>query len=174
MKYLNLLLIVILLASCNAQKIAQKRCDKHIAKAKEMGCLKESDSVKIVIKYIKGDTLISYVPIYVDSSSLDSLNKKDSCFTKERVSVIIRTLKVKEVNAVDSNYKLRIWLSDGKIMYDLKLPARKDSTIYETKYLEKKDIVSPNGGFYMPIWLVWLVAILGIIAIVLSLSKYNE
>lgn len=170
MKYLNLLLIIIILASCNAQK----RCEKHIAKAKQMGCLKESDSVKIVVKYIKGDTLISYVPIYIDSSSLDSLNKKDSCFTKDRVSVIIRTLKVKEVNAIDSNYKLRIWLSDGKIMYDLKLPARRDSIIYQTKYIEKKNIVDPDGGFYMPFWLVWLVCILGIIAIILSLSKYNE
>ena len=43
-----LIILICILASCSTAK----RCEKHIAKAKELGCLKESDSTKIVVKYI--------------------------------------------------------------------------------------------------------------------------
>jgi hypothetical protein len=164
-----ILTLIIILSSCNAQK----RCENHYKKAKEMGCIKETDSVRVVVKYIKGDTLISYVPVYIDTNSLDSLSKLDTCYTKERVKTIIQKLKVNPVSAIDSNYNLQIWLQDGKIQYSLKIPSRKDSIIYRDRFIEKKDI-SPTEKFYMPIWLVWLVCILGIISIVLSLKRSNE
>jgi len=164
-----ILTLIVILSSCNAQK----RCENHYNKAKQMGCIKETDSVRIVVKYIKGDTIKSYVPIYIDSSSFDSLSKKDTCYTQQRVKTIIQKLKVKPVSAIDSNYNLQIWLQDGKIQYSLKLPPRKDSVIYKEKYIEKKDI-SPTEKFFMPIWLVWLVCILGIISIIMSLKRYNE
>jgi hypothetical protein len=138
-----------------------------------MGCIKETDSVRVVVKYIKGDTLISFVPVYIDSSSLDSLSKKDTCFTQQRVETIIQKLKVKPVSAIDSNYNLQIWLQDGKINYSLKIPPRKDSIIYIEKYIEKKDI-NPTDKFYMPLWLVWAVCILGVFSIIMYLKKHNE
>ena len=151
----KLFIIILLLASCSTTK----RCEKHIAKAKQLGCLKESDSTKVVVKYIKGDTIISYVNVYIDSSDFDSLNKKDSCFTKDRIRTIIQKLKVTPVNKVDSNYNLKIWLENGLIKYELKLPSRKDSIVYQTKYIDHKpkDIETNN----IPKWLVILVGIMG-------------
>lgn len=156
----KILLILLLITSCSAEK----KCQRHISKAKELGCLKESDSTKIVVKYIKGDTLISYVPIYIDSNSFDSLNKKDPCYTKERVRTIIQKLKVNPVNKVDSNYNLNIWLENGQIRYELKLPSRKDSIIYQVKYLEHKSTTNK-----IPIWLILVVCIMGIVTSIIAL-----
>jgi hypothetical protein len=118
-----LIIVICIFASCSTAK----RCEKHIAKAKQLGCLSENDSTKTIVRYIKGDTIISYVNVYIDSSDFDSLNKKDSCFTKDRIRTIIQKLKVTPVNKVDSNYNLQIWLDNGQIRYELKLPSKKDT-----------------------------------------------
>jgi hypothetical protein len=165
----RVLTLILILSSCNTAKMTAKKCEKHIAKAKELGCLKESDSTKIVVKYIKGDTLISYVPVYIDSSDLDSLNIKDTCFTKERIETIVQKLKIPPVNRVDSNYNLKIWLENGQIRYELKLPSRKDSVIYQIKYLEHKPL--DTGLRNIPKWLVLLVGIMGFAFISIALKK---
>ena len=160
-----LIILICILASCSTTK----RCEKHIAKAKELGCLKESDSTKIVVKYIKGDTVISYVNVYIDSSDFDSLSKIDSCFTKDRITTIIQKLKVTPVNKVDSNYNLQIWLDNGIIRYELKLPSRKDSIVYQIKYLEHKPI--NEGWNNIPKWLVILIGIIGLLFILKAFQK---
>lgn len=162
-----LFLVAILLSSCNASK----QCERHIAKAKELGCLKENDSTKVVVKYIKGDTIISYVNVYIDSSEFDSLSKKDSCFTKERIRTIIKKLKVTPVNEVDSNYNLRIWLENGIIRYELKLPSRRDSIVYQTKYLEHKPLPSKSSLRNIPEWLVMIIGILSILFTLIALKR---
>lgn len=146
-------IFLLIITSCSAEK----RCQRHFDKAKELGCLKENDSTKVVIKYIKGDTIISYVPIYIDSNAFDSLHKKDTCYTKQRIRTIIQKLKITPVNKVDSNYNLQIWLEDGQIKYELKLPSRKDSIIYQTKYLEHQTTMKE-----IPNWLILLVCMMGI------------
>jgi hypothetical protein len=161
------LMVLMLISSCSTAK----KCERHIAKAKELGCLKESDSTKVVVKYIKGDTLISYVDVYVDSSEFDSLSKKDSCFTKDRIQTIIQKLKVTPVNEVDSNYNLQIWLENGKIRYELKLPSRRDSIVYQTKYLEHKPLPFKSSLRNIPKWLVMIVGILAILFSLIALKR---
>ena len=157
--------MLLILTGCSTAK----RCEKHISKAKELGCLVQTDSTKTIIKYIKGDTLISFVTVYVDSSDFDSLSKIDSCFTKDRITTIIQKLKVTPVNKVDSNYNLQIWLDNGQIRYELKLPSRKDSIVYQIKYLEHKPI---NVGWNnIPKWLVILIGILGLVFIIKAFGK---
>ena len=160
-----LIILICILASCSTAK----RCEKHIAKAKELGCLKESDSTKIVVKYIKGDTIISYVDVYIDSSDLDTLNKQDTCFTKEWIQTIVQKLKIIPVDKIDSNYKLKIWLDNGKIRYELKLPSRKDSIVYQIKYLEHKPISEKWNN--IPKWLVILIGIIGLLFIIKAFRK---
>ena len=160
-----LIILICILASCSTAK----KCEKHIAKAKELGCLKVSDSTKIVVKYVKGDTIISYINVFIDSSDFDSLSKIDSCYTKDRITTIIQKLKVTPVNKVDSNYNLQIWLDNGIIRYELKLPSRKDSIVYQIKYLEHKPI---NVGWNnIPKWLVILIGIMGLVFIIKAFGK---
>jgi hypothetical protein len=145
MKKLILFTLVVILASCSAEK----KCQRVLNKAKDLGCLSETDSTKVITKFIKGDSIHDTTRLFVEKRVVDSLYLLDTCFTKERIKTIKESLKIEPIFIDNKDYKLTIRLVNGNIVYDLKLADRIDTTIVHQKQYKELD-KSRNKDFKLP------------------------
>jgi hypothetical protein len=157
MKKLILFALVVILASCSAER----KCQRVLNKAKDLGCLSETDSTKIVTKLIKGDSIHDTTRVFVEKRIVDSLYLLDTCYTKERIKTIKESLKIEPIFIDNKNYKLTIRLVNGNIVYDLKLADRVDTTIIHQKQYKQLD-KTRKKEFKLPniLYLVGLVLLL--------------
>lgn len=145
MKKLILFTLVVILASCSAER----KCQKVLTKAKALGCLSETDSTKVITKFIKGDSIHDTTRLFVEKRVVDSLFLLDTCYTKERIKTIKESLKLEPIFIDNKDYKLTIRLVNGNIVYDLKLADRIDTTIVHQKQYKELD-KTDESNFKLP------------------------
>ena len=151
-----ILFALVILSSCSAEK----KCQRILSKAKDLGCISETDSTKVITKYIKGDSIHDTTRLFVEKRVVDSLYLLDTCFTKERIKTIKESLKIEPIFIDNKDYKLTIRFVNGNIVYDLKLADKIDTTIvYQKQYKEldksrKKDYKLPNILYFFGVILI--------------------
>jgi hypothetical protein len=152
-----ILFALVILTSCSTER----KCQRVISKAKDLGCLSETDSTKVIIKIIKGDSIHDTTRLFVEKRVVDSLYLLDTCFTKERINTIKQSLKIEPIFIDNKDYKLTIRMVNGHIVYDLKLADRIDTTIVHQKQYKELD-VSRKKEFKLPniLYFVGLVLLL--------------
>jgi hypothetical protein len=160
MRKVLIIAIAILLFSCNAEK----RCQKHINKAKILGCLSETDSSKVITKYIKGDSIHDTTKLVITQTDIDSLYLLDTCYTKARVNKIFKYAKIKPINVDNKTYKLDIKVENGLLIYDLIIKDRVDTTqvnnhSYNVTKPKGKSFDIPNNWIVLVVLLVILYAL---------------
>ncbi len=165
MKYL-IPALIILLYSCSATK----RCEHHLAKAKQLGCLiAHTDTVNRYI-YIKGDTIHEIVKVGIDSAALDSfLNTiKDTCISKEIIKTFPKFIpcKAKPYHKDTTNYKLDIILINGELDVKIIIKPKKVEIKEVTKYNEVTKIIK-----YIP-WYIYV--LIGSLIFLLILSLWHR
>lgn len=158
MKYLLILATMLLVFSCNTQK----RCQKHINKAKILGCLSETDSIKTIIKFVKGDSIHDTTKLVVEKRIIDSLYLQDTCYTIERVDKVLKNAKIKPICVDNVTHKLSIKVDGGTIIYDLIIKDRFDTTqVRKRTYIEEPP---SKCGFKIPNNLLFLIGLIIILA----------
>src|SRR5690606_940676 len=100
----------------------------------------------------------------VDTAAILKMFGRDTCFTVARADSIIKTLKFKPVVVNDSSYSLKIWIENGKIKHNLKLPPPITKTVTKTGPIIKlppKDCESTTGYKWIIGCLLFIIIILG-------------
>lgn len=127
-KFLLLFIIgifILLLTSCSTQK----RCEWHLSKSKQLGCLKMNNDTVEVEKLIKGDSVYFESKIGIDSNELNSIidSLKNDCSNKEVIKEIIRKIpiNIEPYFKDDSLYRLSVIVEKNKLKVDIKIKDRK-------------------------------------------------
>jgi len=140
-------------------------CQYHANKAIKGGCLR-TDSFETV----KYDTLPPIIiehsaPLKVIRVLIDSLNKKDTCYTIARANTILRYASIDPINDKDSSYTLNVWIENGKLKYALTI-NRVNKEITKGSGL-KLDNKCPKDKS----WKLWVVIFCLLVALIVSLFK---
>ena len=116
MKYL--LLLIILLSSCSVQK----RCERHLAKAQQMGCLKMTNDTIIKLDTIKGFRIDTFVQFHneIDTLLIDSGGVKSITIIKWKEKIVTQSFYKKDtiiknrfvnktIETIKEVYKVKWW-----------------------------------------------------------------
>lgn len=120
---MRLLLIILILSSCSTEK----RCMRHIEKAKKLGCLTFTDSVNIrdsVSIHLDSQIVVSSVDSILNIIVCDSLT--DTLYltrVKERIKTIVSNIpcEISPTAIGNKYYTLKMWVENGKLMYEFDL-----------------------------------------------------
>lgn len=133
---LTILLVYILFVGCSTEK----RCMRHIEKAKKLGCLTFTDSVNIrdsVSIYLDSQVVVSSVDSILNIIACDSLT--DTLYltrVKERIKTIVSNIPCEISPTIHANkdYSLKIWSKGGKLFYNLKIEPKPEKVCKEVKW----------------------------------------
>lgn len=141
----NLLILLILLSSCAQLKEARikRKCNKAIKYATEHGCLTFTDSVNIrdsVSIYLDSQIVVNSVDSILNIIVCDSLT--DTLYltrVKQRIKTIVYNIPCEITPTAIGNkyYTLKMWVENGKLMYEFDLDKLPMNECEEIKWWDK-------------------------------------
>jgi hypothetical protein len=171
-----IVLAMLLMVSCNLPRRSAVKCDRHLQKAIQGGCLDTTAKIRIALDTGKAVHDTGSHEIQVDTAAILRLFHQDTCYTQARVDTIKKYLKIPPIYVDDSAYKLRIWIENGKHKYDLQLPAPVTKTVYKTgpaiKVLPPKPPKCDTAGLKVIIYALLGVMLLLLILLIIVFLKY--
>ena len=118
MQRLYTLLLIILLSSCSVQK----RCERHLAKAQQMGCLKMTNDTIIKLDTIKGFRIDTFVQFHneIDTLLIDSGGVKSITIIRWKEKIVTQSFYKKDtiiknrfvnktIETIKEVYKVKWW-----------------------------------------------------------------